>query len=92
MIEPYKRYNQGGATLAVRRDWCKGCDLCVAACPTHILALDKTNLIYVTDISSCIFCGLCAERCPDFCFSLERPETDNTLLSNTLLNETDPGK
>lgn len=78
MDEPIKLYSQGKAQLRVRRDWCKGCDICINACPENILKLDETGRIYVTDIDKCIFCGICAERCPDFCFSLERPETINS--------------
>ncbi len=68
-----QRYAQGNWALVVNRAWCKGCNLCVAACPSRILALDATQLVYVTDIGRCVFCGLCAVRCPDFVFVLERP-------------------
>ncbi|MDA8400499.1 MAG: 4Fe-4S binding protein [Ferrimicrobium sp.] len=63
-------YRQGQATLTVRRTYCKGCNLCVDACPASILALDDDDKIYVTDMSRCIFCGVCAGRCPDFVFVL----------------------
>lgn len=74
MVDTVKRYYQGEAQLVVRQGWCKGCDICVDACPVDILELDETNHIVVNDIAKCIFCGICAERCPDFCFSLVRPE------------------
>jgi len=51
---------------------CKGCELCVAACPKKILALDPKkinqkgyNLITVVDESACIACAFCATMCPD---------------------------
>ena len=66
------RYEQRDAALIVNRAWCKGCDLCVQVCPTHILSLDPSARIAVSDISRCIFCGLCALRCPDYVFVLER--------------------
>jgi 2-oxoglutarate ferredoxin oxidoreductase subunit delta len=72
MIPAFERYQQGSAALLVNRAWCKGCNLCVAACPSHILALDAAQLVRVGDIAKCIFCGLCAVRCPDFVFILER--------------------
>lgn len=75
MTEKLKVYRQGAAELQIRTSWCKGCNLCVDACPKEILALDELEHAYLTDIDRCIFCGLCAERCPDFCISLERPET-----------------
>lgn len=69
----FERYAQGDAALLVNRVWCKGCNVCVAACPSGILALDAAQRIVVTDINRCIFCGVCAVRCPDFVFILERP-------------------
>ena len=46
--------------------------MCVQVCPTRILSLDPSGRIAVSDISRCIFCGLCALRCPDYVFVLER--------------------
>jgi 2-oxoglutarate ferredoxin oxidoreductase subunit delta len=73
MTAGFERYAQGDAALLVNRAWCKGCNVCVAACPSGILALDAAQRIVVTDINHCIFCGVCAVRCPDFVFILERP-------------------
>jgi 2-oxoglutarate ferredoxin oxidoreductase subunit delta len=67
-------YHQGPATLTVRRAYCKGCRLCVEACPAHILALDEEDLVYVTDVGRCLFCGACSGRCPDFVFVLDKGE------------------
>lgn len=68
----YVRHTQGDAALLVNRDWCKGCSICVEACPKSILALDDGERVIVTDMEQCIFCGVCAVRCPDFCFILDR--------------------
>ncbi len=67
-----RQYRQGNAVLTTFRGWCKGCDLCIESCPVGILALDEDQRIEVTDISRCIFCGICAVRCPDFVFTLQR--------------------
>jgi 2-oxoglutarate ferredoxin oxidoreductase subunit delta len=74
MRPTYERHAQGAAALLVYRDWCKGCNLCIEACPADILSLDDERRVVVNDIEACIFCGLCAERCPDFVFAVERPE------------------
>ena len=74
MTEELRTYEQGDALLRIRAEWCKGCNLCVEACPKELLALDEMERVYVTDIDTCIFCGICAERCPDFCISIYRPE------------------
>lgn len=91
MDEAARKYNQGDAILNVRREWCKGCDLCIDACPEDILALDETDKIYVKDISACIFCGICAERCPDFVFSLIRSQKETPLNNIIRFYETDSG-
>ncbi|NNN19485.1 MAG: 4Fe-4S dicluster domain-containing protein [Acidimicrobiaceae bacterium] len=64
------RYEQNGASLTIRRIYCKSCLLCIEACPMNILRLDQDDLIQVTEIGKCIFCGACAGRCPDFVFVL----------------------
>lgn len=69
-----RRYRQGDAEITTVRAWCKGCDLCVSSCPAGILALADDERIVVTDVRRCIFCGICAVRCPDFVFSLDRPK------------------
>ena len=60
-------------------DRCKGCSLCVQACPVHILALDTTrvnainyNPAYCFDMSKCIACTNCATMCPDTVITVKR--------------------
>ncbi len=60
-------------------DRCKGCSLCVHACPVHILALDTTrvnavgyNPAYCFDMSKCIACTNCATMCPDTVITVKR--------------------
>lgn len=73
MIPGFARYAQGASALHVNRAWCKGCNLCVVACPSGVLSLDSDRRVAVGDIGRCVFCGLCAVRCPDFALILERP-------------------
>lgn len=58
------------SSLQVKKEWCKGCNICVAFCPKSVLALDQNNKIEIVDIDSCISCGLCELRCPDFAIFL----------------------
>ena len=50
---------------------CKGCSLCVNACPKKILRLsDRINsmgyaVAECVDLSKCISCAFCATMCPD---------------------------
>lgn len=58
--------------FSIREERCKGCELCVTACPKQLLQLsmDKLNAkgyhpVSMTDPSSCIACGSCYRTCPD---------------------------
>jgi 2-oxoglutarate ferredoxin oxidoreductase subunit delta len=66
--------------LAIARDRCKGCELCVAACPYHLLALDREVVnalgyhpIQLLDASLCTSCAFCARVCPDTVFTVYAP-------------------
>ena len=67
------------AKLTFETDLCKGCGLCVDACPKKILTLskDKINLkghspVEITDQSACIGCAFCATMCTDCIITVER--------------------
>lgn len=55
--------------LKVKKEWCKGCSICVEFCPKKVLAI-KDEKVEITDIEKCIKCGLCELRCPDFAIYL----------------------
>jgi len=51
---------------------CKGCSLCVEACPRDLIVIGKTpniqgyfTAIYEDKSGKCTGCALCAEMCPD---------------------------
>ena len=61
--------------IAVNR--CKGCGLCVATCPKHVLALDEAVVnalghhpVRLLDSGGCTSCVLCARICPDMVFTV----------------------
>lgn len=63
--------------LAIAIERCKGCELCVGACPKDCLALDATLVnglghhpIRLTDAAACTSCALCARVCPDAVFTI----------------------
>ena len=67
------------ALLTVFKDRCKGCGLCVEACPKKLLVLSATILnakgyqpSEIIDMDSCIACGACARTCPDMCIEIEK--------------------
>lgn len=67
------------AKVTFNDDLCKGCGLCVNACPKKILELDNSRLnnkgyhpVNCTDMSACIGCAFCATTCPDVVITVER--------------------
>ncbi len=64
--------SRGTVTIAVDR--CKGCDLCIPACPPEVLRMsEKRNSIgfrYPELLPGCTGCGACLLVCPDFCFEV----------------------
>ena len=60
---------------------CKGCLLCVDACPKKILAPDRGrvnakgyNPVICNDMASCTACTICARICPDSVITVGRGE------------------
>lgn len=61
---------------------CKGCELCVVACPTGTLALQPQEVndkgyhfAYEINPDNCIGCAACALVCPDACIEVYRVVT-----------------
>ena len=67
------------AKVTFNEDLCKGCGLCVTACPKHIIEIDKEkinrkghSLAKVTKAEDCIGCAFCATMCPDCVITVEK--------------------
>jgi 2-oxoglutarate ferredoxin oxidoreductase subunit delta len=69
--------SRGSVMIDVER--CKGCELCVPACPPKVLTmsteLNGRGLPYPELSPGCTGCGACLLVCPDFCFTVYRYET-----------------
>jgi 2-oxoglutarate ferredoxin oxidoreductase subunit delta len=58
---------------------CKGCGLCVEACPRKILALSTAEFnkaghhpAVLLDPDRCIYCLACARLCPDLAITISK--------------------
>ena len=67
------------AKVTFLTDLCKGCGLCVRACPKQILEICKTKLntkgyspAEMTDQEKCVGCAFCATMCPDCIITVEK--------------------
>lgn len=67
------------AKVTIREEFCKGCGLCVRACPKKIMTLSPTKLnakgyhpAEVSDQSACTACASCARTCPDVAIEIEK--------------------
>lgn len=62
--------------IVVDNEKCKGCGLCVAACPTKVIGLHAEvngkgyHYAYMKEAEACIGCASCAMVCPDSVISV----------------------
>ncbi|MCF0160782.1 MAG: 4Fe-4S binding protein [Bacteroidaceae bacterium] len=70
-------------TTVVDIERCKGCGLCVVACPLNVLALsakcvNQKGYPFAQEIldNTCIGCAACATVCPDGCITVYRTKAE----------------
>jgi len=67
-------------TVVVDVDACKGCDLCIGACPPGVLVM-TTEAVNVRGyrfpllLPGCTGCRACSQICPDFVFQVFKFDT-----------------
>ena len=69
--------SRGTITVATQR--CKGCELCIPACPPKVLSMsagvNENGYRYPELRPGCTGCNACLLVCPDFVFEVYRYET-----------------
>lgn len=67
------------AKLTFNKSFCKGCGMCVEACPKKLLRLSPDELnekgyhpAELQDSDKCIACAFCATMCPDTVIKVEK--------------------
>lgn len=68
--------------IVVDTNRCKGCALCIAACPHSVILLaGKVNVhgyryVEAAKAEACVGCTSCAIVCPDGCITVYRKKED----------------
>jgi ferredoxin len=63
-VKPYV-YLKNVVTLALDRERCIGCGMCLVVCPHGVLHVtDGQAQVQVGDRDACMECGACAMNCP----------------------------
>ena len=62
-------------TVVIDTEACKGCDLCIDACPPRVLEMttltrNSRGYRFPVLMPGCTGCRACAQICPDFCFQV----------------------
>ena len=65
--------------VTFKKNLCKGCGLCVLACPRQLLYLNKEEInekgyhpAAISQQERCIACAMCATMCPDVVITVEK--------------------
>ncbi|NIO06050.1 MAG: 2-ketoglutarate oxidoreductase subunit delta [Proteobacteria bacterium] len=61
--------------IDIYKAWCKACGICVAFCPTHVLAQGDEGYPEVSNRKACIGCEWCEIHCPDFAITVREKRT-----------------
>ena len=68
-------------TVVIDREACKGCDLCIDACPPRVLEMTTSEVntrgyrFPLLVAAGCTGCKACSQICPDFCFQVLKFDT-----------------
>ena len=66
-------------TVTIDVEACKGCELCIPACPPEVLsmstAVNETGFRYPELHPGCTGCLACLQVCPDFVFEVFKYDT-----------------
>lgn len=73
-------------TVVIDTEMCKGCELCIPACPPQVLVMgdgrNHKGLRFPLLLEGCTGCAACQLVCPDFCFEVwrfDRPVADGAV-------------
>jgi len=64
------------SAINIRKEWCKGCAICVSVCPKSVLIMSEFKAT-VANLDACIACRRCEDSCPDFCLEVILEDNDS---------------
>ena len=83
-------------TVVIDVELCKGCDLCLPACPPRVLSMaTETNTAgfrYPELAPGCTGCRACHEVCPDFVFDVYKFDVPVDLVTEAAAADDDGGR
>lgn len=66
--------NTPRGTVVIDAGRCKGCELCIPACPPGVLRMsdrrNESGYLVPELLEGCTGCQACLMVCPDFCFEV----------------------
>ena len=68
--EPAKYPERSRGHIDITIDECISCGMCVRACPSSALAVDKAQGTWTINRFDCIACGFCVVKCPKKCLTM----------------------
>ena len=74
--------------VIVSETYCKGCELCVTACPQVVLGLDQDHITAkgyhpaVLIAEGCTGCGICSVVCPEAAITVYRIKAGETVTKD----------
>jgi 2-oxoglutarate ferredoxin oxidoreductase subunit delta len=73
-------------TVTINVDRCKGCELCIPACPPGVLSMSKQlnamGYRYPELVPGCTGCTACQKVCPDYVFEVYKYDEAQSLEMN----------
>ena len=74
-------------TVVIDVEACKGCELCIDACPPRVLEMGQDvnarGYLYPLLSPGCTGCKACSQICPDFVFQVYKYDTPLHVRVNT---------